>query len=74
MFEFLSVEISMKLLKILAAIILLGGCVALAVYSYTKSEGVIRRMTIQVLRAISRVFLVLETEEQISVATVDGGG
>jgi len=63
----------MKFLKILAAIIFLVGCVALAVYSYTKSEVAIRRLTIEVLRSIPKAFLVMETQREVAVACTDEG-
>lgn len=64
----------MKELKSITAIVLLGAAVALAVFIFSRTEVAIRRVTIEILRSIPRMFLVLETEKQISVATVDDGG
>lgn len=64
----------MKTFKILFAIILLGGCVALALYFAVRSDRAVRNLTISVLRNVPSSFLVLESSEQLAVATINSGG
>ena len=63
----------MRILRILCFLLLLGGLVALAVYVARHTERAVRTLAIEVLRSIPRVFLVLETQREIAVATTDNG-
>ncbi|NLE58804.1 MAG: DUF4230 domain-containing protein [Planctomycetes bacterium] len=64
----------MKTFKILFAIILLGGYVALAWYLAVRSDRAVRNLTISILRNVPSSFLVLESSEQLAVATINSGG
>ena len=63
----------MKILKILLASLLVGGCVAAAVYMAIRSDRAIRNLTISLLRDVPSSFLVLEASEQLAVATINSG-
>ena len=67
-------EESMKFMKILLATLLVGGCVAAAVYFAARSDRVTRNLTISILRDLPKSFLVLESSEQLAVATINSGG
>jgi len=64
----------MKTFLISLVIVFLVGVATLGVYTLSRTDVAIRRVTIEILRSIPRIFLVLETEKQISVATVEDGG
>lgn len=64
----------MKTFKILFAIILLGGCVALALYFAARADRSVKTLAISILRNIPSKFLVLESSEQLAVATINSGG
>ena len=64
----------MKLLKIALAVVFIGGLTALAYYVAVRMEHAIREVTISVLRQIPKSFLVLQTDEQLAMATVSDGG
>ena len=64
----------MKLMKILLASLLVGGCVAAAVYFAVRSDRAVRNLTISLLRDVPSSFLVLEASEQLAVATINSGG
>ena len=64
----------MKIMKILLVALLIGGCVTAAVYFAVRSERAIRTLTISVLRDLPKSFLVLESSEQLAVATINSGG
>ena len=64
----------MKTFKILFAIILLGGCVALAFYFAARSDRSVRTLAISILRDVPSSFLVLEASEQLAAATINSGG
>ena len=64
----------MKTIKILFAIILLGGCVALAFYFAARSDRSVRTLAISILRDVPSSFLVLEASEQLAAATINSGG
>ena len=64
----------MKTMKFLLAALLISGCVAAAVYFAVRSDRVTRNMTISILRNLPKSFLVLETTEQLAVATINSGG
>ena len=63
----------MRILKILALILVLGGLIALAVYVARHTQRAVRTLAIEVLRSIPRAFLVLEVQREIAVATMDDG-
>lgn len=64
----------MKILKLALAVVLIGGLTALAYYVAVRMEHAIREVTISVLRQIPQSFLVLQTDEQLAMATVSDGG
>ena len=64
----------MKTFKILFAIILLGGCVALALYFAARADRSVRTLAISILRNVPSKFLVMESSEQLAVATINSGG
>ena len=63
----------MRILKILALILVLGGLIALAVYVARHTERAVRTLAIEVLRSIPRTFWVLETQREVAVASMDSG-
>lgn len=64
----------MKTFKILFAAILLGGCVALALYFAARADRSVRTLAISIMRDVPSSFLVLESSEQLAVATINSGG
>lgn len=64
----------MKIMKFLLASLLVGGCVAAAVYLAVRSDRAVRNLTISILRDLPKSFLVLESSEQLAVATINSGG
>ena len=64
----------MKILKILLASLLVGGCVAATVYLAVRSDRATRTLTISILRDLPKSFLVLESSEQLAVATINSSG
>ena len=64
----------MKTMKILMAALLIGGCVTTAVYFAVRADRAIRTLTISVLRDLPKSFLVMESSEQLAVATINSGG
>lgn len=64
----------MKIMKILLASLLVGGCMAAAVYLAVRSDRAVRNLTISILRDLPKSFLVLESSEQLAVATINSGG
>ena len=64
----------MKIFKILMAAIILGACAALAIYLSARSDRAVRSLTISVLRNIPQSFLVMESSEQLALATMNDGG
>ena len=63
----------MKLLKIAFVILTIAGCVALAYYLTVRTEQAVRKLTVEVLRSIPRVYLALETQHEVAVASTDSG-
>jgi hypothetical protein len=63
----------MKLLKILTAVLVIVGCSALAMYAFSRTETAIQKLTLEILKTIPRMFLVLESQKEVAVATVDDG-
>ena len=64
----------MKIMKFLLTALLVGGCVAAAVYMAVRSDRAVRMLTISVLRDVPSSFHVLEASEQLAVATINSGG
>ena len=64
----------MKTMKFLLAALLIGGCVAAVVYLVVRSDRAVRSLTISVLRDLPKAYLVLESTEQLAVATINSGG
>ena len=64
----------MKIMKILLVALIIGGCLAAAVYMAVRSDRAVRTLTISILRDLPSSFLVLESSEQLAVATVNSGG
>ena len=63
----------MRIIKTLCFVLLLGGIAVLAVYVVRHTERAVRSLTLEVLRSIPRAFLVLETQREVAVATMDSG-
>ena len=63
----------MKILKILTAVLVIVGCSVLAMYAFSRTETAIQKLTLEILKTIPRMFLVLESQKQVAVATVDDG-
>lgn len=63
----------MRFIKILCFVLLLGGIAVLAVYVVRHTERAVRSLTLEVLRSIPQAFLVLQTQREIAVATLDSG-
>jgi hypothetical protein len=70
----LTKEGTLKTMKFLLAVLLIGGCVAAVVYLVVRSDRAVRALTISVLRDLPKSFLVLESSEQLAVATINSGG
>ena len=64
----------MKTMKFLLAALLISGCAAAVVYLVVRSDRTVRSLTISVLRDLPKSFLVLESTEQLAVATINSGG
>ena len=64
----------MKLLNIILAIVAVAVGTALAVYLAGCNQRVTRVVTINILSQIPRAWLVLQTDEELVVAEVRGGG
>ena len=70
----LTKEELLKTMKFLLAALVIGGCVAASVYWAVRSERAVRTLTISILRDLPSSFLVLESSEQLAVATITSGG
>ena len=66
-------EANMRFIKILCFVLLLGGISVLAIYIARHTERAVRSLTLEVLRSIPQAFLVLQTQREIAVATLDSG-
>ena len=64
----------MKLLNIILAIVAVAVGTALAVYLAGCNQRAIRAVTVSVLQQLPRSWLVLQTDEEMAVAEVRGGG
>ena len=64
----------MKLLNIILAIVAVAVGTALAVYLAGCNQRAIRAVTVSVLQQLPRSWLVLQTDEEMGVAEVRGGG
>lgn len=73
MLKFLTGEIPMKLTKHILAVVLVAGCGILAYTLTQRAENAVRSLTVEILRSIPRSFLVLETQREVAMASVDGG-
>ena len=63
----------MRIFKIIAVLLLLGGGVALALYVARNTDRAIRSLTVEVLRSLPRAFLVLQSQREVAVASTDSG-
>ena len=63
----------MRILKVLGLVLAMGGGVVLAIYVARHTERVVQSLTLEILRSIPKVFLVLETQRETAVATSDTG-
>lgn len=64
----------MKLLNTILAIVAVAAGTALAVYLAGCNQRAIRAVTVSVLQQLPRSWLVLQTDEEMAVAEVRGGG
>ncbi len=64
----------MKLLNIILAIVAVAVGIALTVYLPGCSQRVTRSVTISILQQIPRAWLVMQTDEELTVAEIRGGG
>ena len=64
----------MKIIHIILAVATVAACTALAVYLAGYNQRVTRVVTINILSQIPRAWLVLQTDEELVVAEVSGGG
>lgn len=64
----------MKLINIILAIVVVAASTALAVYLAGCSQRTIRAVTVSILQQLPKSWLVLQTDEELTVATIDGGG
>lgn len=63
----------MKIIHITLAVAMVAACTALAVYLAGCNQRVTRVVTINILSQIPRAWLVLQTDEELTVAIIDGG-
>ena len=63
----------MRILKVLGLVLAMGGGVVLAIYVARHTERVVQSLTLEILRSIPKVFLVLETQRETAVAASDTG-
>ena len=63
----------MKLLNIIIFLVVVALSAALAVFLVGCHKQVVRAVTISVLKQIPQAWLILETDEALTVATIDGG-
>ena len=59
--------------KPVLAVALIACCCALVYALSLHTEQAVRKLTVEILRSIPRAFLVLETQREVAVASVDGG-
>lgn len=64
----------MKIIRILMAVSIIAGCVVMAFYMGIRSDRTVRELAISVLRDVPRSFHVMESSEQLTVATINSGG
>lgn len=64
----------MKIMKFLLTTLLVVGCTAAVVFMVIRSERAIRTLTISILQNVPQTYLVLESSEQLAVATINSGG
>ena len=63
----------MKIIHTLLAVVVLAVSTALAVYLAGCSQRATRAVTVSILQQIPRAWLILQTYEELTVATIDGG-
>ena len=63
----------MKFTNIILAIAVVATSIAMAVYFAGCNKRVTRAVTVSILQQIPRAWLVLQTDEELNVATIDGG-
>ena len=63
----------MKFTNIILAIAVVATSIAMAVYFAGCNKRVTRAVTVSILQQIPRAWLVLQTDEELTVATIDGG-
>ena len=63
----------MKFTNIILAIAVVATSLAMAVYFAGCNKRVTRAVTVSILQQIPRAWLVLQTDEELNVATIDGG-
>lgn len=64
----------MKLLNTILAIVAVAAGTALAVYLPGCSQRATRAVTVSILRQIPQAWLILQTDEELTVAEIRGGG
>lgn len=64
----------MKTMKFFLAVLLISSCAAAVVYLAVRSDRTVRSLTISVLHDLPKSYLVLESSEQLAVATINSGG
>ncbi len=64
----------MKLLNIILAIVAVAVGIALTVYLPGCSQRATRSVTVSILQQIPRAWLVMQTDEELTVAEIRGGG
>ena len=63
----------MKFTNIVLAITVVATSIAMAVYFAGCNKRATRAVTVSILQQIPRAWLVLQTDEELTVATIDGG-
>ena len=63
----------MKFTNIVLAITVVATSIAMAVYFAGCNKRATRAVTVSILQQIPRAWLILQTDEELTVATIDGG-
>lgn len=64
----------MKLINIILMLVVVAACTAAAVYLAGCNQRTARALTISILQQLPRSWLVLQTDEELTVAEIHGGG
>ena len=64
----------MKLINIILILVVVAACAAATVYLAGCNQRTVRTLTISILQQLPRSWLILQTDEEMTVAEIQGGG